>query len=110
MSGFALTPQATMICPHGGTVVGIPTSVPTAGSTPIFVQTDSFIIAGCPFTLPGPAPSPCVRVQWAVADARSSINGIATLSQTSVGMCLSAAGVPQGTVNVLATQTRVTTQ
>lgn len=110
MSGYALTPQATMLCPHGGSVSGIPSNLPTADGTPMFVQTDTFIIAGCPFTLPGPTPSPCIRVQWIVPDTRTFINNTPTLSQTSTGLCISAAGAPQGTVIVAATQVRTSTQ
>ena len=110
MSGYALTPAATMLCPHGGTVTGIPSNMPTADGMPIFVQTDTFLIAGCPFTLPGPTPSPCVRVQWIVPDTRTTIQGIPTLSQTSVGLCISALGAPQGTVIVASTQVKATTQ
>lgn len=110
MAGYALTPAATMLCPHGGKVNGIPSNVPSADGTSMFVQTDTFIIAGCPFTLPGPTPSPCVRVQWTVADARTSIQHVPTLSQSSVGLCLSAAGAPQGAVIVASTQVRTKTQ
>lgn len=109
MTGFTLTPQATLMCPHGGTVIGIPANIPRAAGSPVLVATDTFIIAGCPFTLPGPTPSPCVQVQWVVPDSRVRINGSPTLSQSSVGLCISAAGVPQGTAIVISTQTRTQT-
>ena len=71
---------------------------------------DTFTIAGCPFVLPGGAPSPCVVVQWIAPDQRVSAGGAATLSSGSVGLCLNAAQVPQGPVQVVATQARVSTR
>ena len=110
MSGFTLTTMATMICPHGGRVTGIPTGPRMmADGAPVLVQTDPFIIVGCPFTLPGPTPSPCITVRWIVPDIRSNVNGIPTLSQGSTGLCLSAAQAPQGTVIVISTQMRLQT-
>jgi hypothetical protein len=106
MSGFSLTVAATMMCPHGGTVIPVPSSPrASAGGTPVLVATDIFVIAGCPFTLPGPAPSPCVTVRWIVPDMRSKVSGNPTLSQGSTGLCLSPAQAPQGTVIVVSTQT-----
>lgn len=110
MSGFALTIAASMMCPHGGAVTGIPASPRmNAVGVPVLVATDIFMIAGCPFTLPGPTPSPCLTVRWIVPDTRSRISGSFTLSQGSVGLCLSPAQVPQGTVIVQSTQTRLQT-
>ena len=110
MAGFTLTTAAVMICPHGGTVTGIPSNPRiTIEGAPVLVWTDTFVIAGCPFTLPGPTPSPCVTVRWIVPDTRSQVNSSFTLSQGSTGLCLSAAQVPQGTVIVLSTQTQLQT-
>ena len=110
MSGFTLTTAASMMCPHGGTVTGIPASprVNVAGAL-VLVTTDIFMVAGCPFTLPGPTPSPCLTVRWIVPDTRSRLSGSFTLSLGSVGLCLSPAQAPQGTVNVQSTQTRTQT-
>jgi hypothetical protein len=43
-------------------------------------------------------------VQWLKANLRSTVNGAATLSQDSVGLCLAADQVPQGPVSVSQTQ------
>lgn len=107
--GLTLTPAATMLCPHGGTVTGIPSGSRVLAGTPVLTTVDTFLVAGCPFTLPGPASSPCVTVRWVVPDRRTTVGGAPTLSTDSVGLCLSAAQAPQGTVIVAATQTRVTT-
>lgn len=111
MSGFSLNQASTLMCPHGGTLVATPSN-PTIGfgRAPVVTQSDPFTIVGCPFTLPGPTPSPCVRVQWTVPDTRVRVNGSPTLSQSSVGLCLSAAGAPQGTVIVASTQANVQSQ
>lgn len=77
------------------------------------LATDTFTISGCPFQIPvgtGTVPSPCVTVRWIVTDMRNSVNGVPTLSANSVGLCLAATQVPQGTVSVVNTQTKVDTQ
>jgi hypothetical protein len=80
-----------------------------AAGAPLALATDTFIVAGCPFQIPAavPIPSPCVSVQWILPDLRDKVNSTPTLSQSSVGLCLSAAQVPQGPVIVVSTQTRV---
>jgi len=110
MAGNSLTTASTMICPHGGSVSGVSTSPrATAGAT-VLRSGDSYMIAGCPFTLPSGTPSPCVTVNWSTPDTRVTISSSPTLSQGSVGLCMSAAQVPQGTVQILVTQPRVSTR
>lgn len=106
MSGSMIDSGATLLCPHGGTVNIVASNANVTLGAPVAVQTDTMIISGCPFTLPGGAPSPCVQVQWVVADTRVTVGGVPTLSQGSTGLCIAATGAPQGTVIVAATQTR----
>jgi hypothetical protein len=75
-------------------------------------NTDTFTVVGCPFQIPAavPIPSPCVRVQWLISDMRVKVNSTPTLSQSSTGLCLSAAGVPQGPVMIVNSQGRVRSQ
>jgi len=106
MASRLLTTQSQMQCPHGGTVSAVSTNRVTAGATVLTVS-DTFTIAGCPFQIPAPSgtiPSPCVRVQWTVADLSVKASGAPTLSESSVGLCFSAQQVPQGTVIVVNTQ------
>lgn len=113
MAGDSLNTMATIQCPHGGTVQIISTNTRVkAGGAPLALSTDTFVVAGCPFQIPAvvPIPSPCVTVQWIVTDLRDKVNGTPTLSQSSVGLCLSAAQVPQGPVIVVNTQVRVQSQ
>jgi hypothetical protein len=107
--GFALTAASTMTCPHGGQVQAVPSNTRAKGDAFLLTTGDTFTVAGCPFTLPSGTPSPCMSVKWLVADLRVKA-GSATLSQTSTGLCMSAANVPQGPVSVSQTQQRVQTQ
>jgi hypothetical protein len=108
MAGPSLTAASTLLCPHGGMVAIAPASPRAmAGGAPLVTSSDVFTVAGCVFTLPGPVPSPCVRVQWIVPAMRVRAGGAQALDTGSVGMCLAATGTPQGPVSVAATQPRV---
>ena len=101
----ALTTASTLQCPHGGTVTIVSANGrATAGGVPLALATDSFIVAGCAFTIPPGVPSPCVKVQWIVSDLRNGVAGAPTLSQSSVGLCLAATQAPQGPVVIVSTQ------
>ena len=69
-------------------------------------------VTGCLFTLPGPKPQPCVRVQWANVSTRVMVAGQPALLQAApgfgAGTCLSAEQIPQGPPIVTAMQLRVT--
>jgi len=70
---------------------------------------DLHAVAGCPFTIPGPKPQPCVTIRWAPA-ARVFINGQPAVVQVpgpGQGICQSAEQIPQGPPVVAAVQTRV---
>ena len=109
MSGNTLTVNSSLQCPHGGTVqiISSNTRVKAEGGFAA-LATDRCTISGCPFQIPAvvPIPSPCVLVQWIVPDARNRVTGNFTFSQSSTGLCMSATGIPQGTVMVVNTQTR----
>jgi hypothetical protein len=83
-----------------------------AGGAPMLTTADTFMIAGCPFTLPPavppPAvPSPCISVQWIQGAAKSTRGGAPTLTLASSGLCLAATQAPQGPVVIAATQPQV---
>ncbi|GAB4574776.1 MAG: hypothetical protein Kow0077_23000 [Anaerolineae bacterium] len=105
---FLLDTSATVMCTHAGSVQIITSNVRVKLSGN-FATTlaDTFLVSGCPFTVPGPKPQPCVRLQWLVPAARVRINGSPALLQTSTGLCLSAEQLPQGPPNVVVTQVRV---
>lgn len=114
MAGQALTTASTLQCPHGGTVAIVSSNTrATAAGAPLALATDAFTIAGCPFQIPAPSgtvPSPCIRVQWTVTDLRNAVNGAATLSTSSVGLCLAATQAPQGPVVIVAGAPGVSSQ
>lgn len=114
MSGNSLTTSASLQCPHGGAVQIISTNTRVKGDgAPLALATDSFVITGCPYQIPmapSPIPSPCVKVLWVVTDLQAKVNGAATLSRGSTGICVSAAQLPQGQVVIVNTQMKVKSQ
>jgi hypothetical protein len=98
----------TIQCPHGGsgTVVNTNTRVKVSGSYAL-LSTDTYTIAGCPFTLPGPKPSPCVTIQWQSEAKKVKVTNKPVLLQTSVGLCKSAEQAVQGIAIISGVQTRV---
>ncbi len=105
-----ITANASLSCPHGGTVSIIPKGGATISGVPVALATDSFPISGCPFQIPigvGTVPHPCVLVQWIDAGQAASVGGAPVLTLASVGLCLAADGVPQGPVIKSTTQTAV---
>ena len=98
---------ATIMCPHGGTVTVIPSQVRvTVGGQPVATMGDQFIVAGCAFTVPGPKPQPCIKIQWLVPATRVMVGGSPAILQSSSGLALSAEQIPQGPPNVVVTQVR----
>ena len=90
---------SNLLCPHGGPVLIMATGYSARqpdGSIPA-KATDAFPINGCPL-FAGGRPSPCIRVQWLVTNAAEPIDGVPSLNEQSTGICLTAAGVPQGPV------------
>ena len=108
MSGFLLHVGATALCPHGRPVSVISSNarVKVSGQ-PVATLSDTYTIAGCAFTVPGPKPQPCVLVQWLVLASRVRVGGNPVILQTSTGLCQSAEQIPQGPPNILVTQVRV---
>ena len=78
---------ATAICPHGGQVQTIPTNARVLVSgQPVATLADTYLVAGCAFTIPPGKPQPCIKVQWLVPAARVLGNGEPAILQTSVGL------------------------
>jgi hypothetical protein len=110
MPSYLLHANATVLCFHAAKVnaVSCSTRVKVTGQ-PAVKMTDTFVVSGCPFTLPTtpPKPQPCIKVQWIRAASKVLIEGQPALLQDSNGLCLSAEQIPQGAPNVVVTQTRV---
>lgn len=104
--GTLLTTADVLVCPHGAPVQAVPaTQRASAGGGTILSAADSFLIAGCPFTI-GPAPHPCVSVVWLATNTASSVGGAPTLSTDSVGQAMAADQAVQGPVSISPVQTR----
>ena len=102
-----LTSASTLMCPHGGTVTAVPGQTKASAGSPVLRASDTFTVAGCPFTIPTAVPSPCVRVQWISSATRVQAGGDFVLHESSVGLCLAATQAPQGTVLIVSTQSPV---
>lgn len=113
MPGLLLHVGAVMQCTHSGLVTTAPTQprVMVSGQ-PVATTSNLLTVAGCVFTVPGPKPQPCVRVQWANVSARVLVGGLPPLLQVGpgvgAGVCLSAEQIPQGPPIVGTMQARVT--
>jgi hypothetical protein len=100
-----LTTASILQCPHGGMVTAMTTNtVAQAGGEYIVRSSDTFMIAGCAFTLPSGNPNPCMTVQWGTAALTNTVMSDSVLTEDSVGMCLAADQTPQGPVIISSAQ------
>lgn len=98
-----LTTTSTVMCPHGGMAQLVTTNAEMLiRGAPALLQTDLHPIVGCPFT--PVAYLPCVSIRWVSGATQTSVRNVPVLLQTSVGLCLNAAQVPQGTAIVVQVQ------
>lgn len=98
-----LTTNSTVTCPHGGQALLLTsnTEVQVDGGYAL-LTTDIHTVSGCAFA--PVAPSPCLTIQWLTGTTQMSLHGVPYLLQSSVGLCLNAAGAPQGPAVVVQTQ------
>lgn len=108
MGAAILQLGVTIQCPHGGTgnVVNTNNRVKVGGGFAL-LATDTYTVAGCPFTLPVPKPSPCVLIEWQLPAQRVKVGGQPVLLETSIGLCKSPENLIQGTALMTGVQTRV---
>jgi uncharacterized Zn-binding protein involved in type VI secretion len=99
---------STAICPHSGqvSIISNNSRVLVSGMSVATVK-DTWMVTGCPFTVPSAKPQPCVKVQWLVPASRVQVDGQPVILQSSIGMCQSAEQIQQGAPNLTTTQTRV---
>jgi len=76
---------------------------------PALLESDVHSVAGCPFTVPGPKPSPCIKIEWTAAATMCKSDGTKVLIQSSVGKCVSAEGATQGLSIIAQTQMKAQT-
>lgn len=93
MPGLAVTQGASVMCMHGGQAQPtMPLPRVRLSSQMAIGQATPYMVAGCPFTLPGPAPSPCVTAMWTTFALRVRSGGIPLVLMDSSAVC-----VPNGT-------------
>lgn len=93
------------MCTHGASAVLFTSNTGVnVDNAPALLETDIHPVAGCPFTLPGPKPSPCVRIEWTAGAEMCKANGTKVLVQSSIGKCMSAEGAMQGIAIIAQTQ------
>lgn len=100
MASNGLNTQSYLTCPHGGKVQQVTiNSKVKVGGAPWSLLSDMDTITGCPLNYP------CLKVQWMVGSSRVTVLGQPVLNESSVGLCIGAAG-PAGNVKVVSTQIR----
>ncbi|HSI59406.1 MAG TPA: hypothetical protein VLA16_17725 [Ideonella sp.] len=112
MPGLLLHVNAVMQCTHGVPAQIVPAQprVLVSGQ-PVATMSSQVLVAGCPFTVPGPKPQPCITVKWLMPSVRVLVMGQPAMLQpapgTGPGLCLSAEQIPNGPPIVSAVQPRV---
>ena len=97
MSGYLVTTATVAVCPHGGSATFTAAqSRVAADGAPVILASDTVTIAGCP----------CTTVEWLLPAMRVTAAGTAVVHDASVGLCLSAASAPQGTLQISLNQSR----
>ena len=92
--------MATMIqCPHGipGTLMTSTAKVMVMGAPPL-VAGDKGMVAGCPFTVPGPKPQPCTTALLTGLSTKLLAENKPVLLMNPSDLCQSADQIPQGPV------------
>jgi hypothetical protein len=108
MPGQVLTTAGTIACPHGGRAILTTSNTKVAAQgAQALVETDVHPVVGCPFTLPGPKPSPCIRIEWQAGAMQASVRGVPVLVRSSIGLCYSPENAPQGVAIIVSTQPKV---
>jgi hypothetical protein len=91
------------MCPHGGMAQLVTSNTELLiDGAPALLLTDVHPIVGCPFT--PVAYVPCVSIRWLTGATQTAVRNTPVLLQSSVGLCLNAAQVPQGTAIVVQVQ------
>ena len=110
MPGNLLTIASTIMCPHGGQAILFTTNAKAmADGAPVLLESDVHPVVGCPFTI-GPKYSPCIKITWSGGATKASVDGVPALVQSSIGLCASPEGAPQGVAMIASTQMKVTAQ
>ena len=113
MPGFLMPANTIMTCAH---LLGAAKATPTqtrvfVNNQPVLVMRDQITVKGCPFTVPGPKPQPCVLIRWQMPSTKVIIDGQPAMLVPSIGLgpaiCQSAEQIPQGPPLVIPITARV---
>jgi|SRR4051794_11379575 hypothetical protein len=108
MPGPVLHAGAVCTCPHGAPLTIIPAAPRVfVSGAPAAVLSDQGVVAGCPFTVPGPKPQPCVSTRWLAGATRVTSMGQPLLINPAGAIVSSADQIPAGPPVVSSSQTRV---
>jgi len=114
MPGFILHVNAGMQCTHFVPATIFPSQARVLVSAqPVATMASQVTVIGCPFTVPGPKPQPCVKVQWQMPSTRVFVMGLPVMLQPApgpgAGLCISPGPppLPNGPPIVTAMQPRV---
>ena len=108
MPGDVLTMTSSVMCPHGGQAILLTANARVMVDNAFaLLESDVHPVAGCAFTLPGPKPSPCIRIEWAGGSAQLKVNGTGALVRSSIGKCYSPESALQGIAIISSTQVKV---
>lgn len=100
-----LTKTSTILCPHGGMANLLTANTKVfAARSPVLLESDIHPVIGCPFTLPGGKPSPCIRIEWSAGSTKTAANSTAPLLKNSIGKCYNAENAIQGVATIVNTQ------
>lgn len=112
MPGLLLHVGAVCTCTHAApaTITPAQPRVLVSGQ-PVATMASQILVAGCPFTVPGPKPQPCVTVKWLMPSARVLLGGqpamLLPAPGSGPGICQSVEQIPAGPPMVTTVQPRV---
>lgn len=104
---------AAVQCTHVAPATITPTqSRVLVSGQPVATMNAQVTVAGCPFTVPGPKPQPCVTIKWLMPSTRVLVMGqpamlVPSPGPGAPGLCQSPEQIPQGPPTVVAVQARV---
>lgn len=101
MGAPLLTAADTLLCPHGGRVVGL-------AKAPRVLISGAPVLPGAPGSVSGCAAGLCATAHWTTSASRLRASGAPALLQSSIGECRGMDGAPTGPVLVATAQARVT--
>ena len=109
MPSIVQTVNTQAQCPHAapGTLISTAATVTIDGAAPM-LQGDSGLVTGCPFTLPGGKPQPCVKIVMILSAQSVLVENKPVLLLNPGDLCQSAEQAPNGPAVWVATQTKVT--